>query len=71
MLGSTLATHDSVLETTNFTVRLQKRQDLQVACPEEIAFRQGWINADQLAALADPLKKKPLRTIPTQPAEVN
>jgi len=30
---------------------------LQVACPEEIAFRQGWINSEQLAALADPLKK--------------
>ncbi|MFM7343196.1 MAG: glucose-1-phosphate thymidylyltransferase, partial [Betaproteobacteria bacterium] len=36
---------------------LQKRQGLQVACPEEISYRQGWINAKQLAALADPLKK--------------
>jgi glucose-1-phosphate thymidylyltransferase len=50
-------THDSLLEAASFIATLQKRQGLQVACPEEIAFRQGWINADQLAALADPLKK--------------
>jgi glucose-1-phosphate thymidylyltransferase len=36
---------------------IQLRQGLQVACPEEIAFRQGWINVEQLTALADPLKK--------------
>jgi glucose-1-phosphate thymidylyltransferase len=50
-------THDSLLEAASFIATLQKRQGLQVACPEEIAFRQGWINAGQLAALADPLKK--------------
>ena len=50
-------THDSLLEAASFIATLQKRQGLQVACPEEIAFRQGWINADQLAALAEPLKK--------------
>jgi glucose-1-phosphate thymidylyltransferase len=50
-------THDSLLEAASFIATLQKRQGLQVACPEEIAFRQGWINAEQLAALADPLKK--------------
>jgi glucose-1-phosphate thymidylyltransferase len=50
-------THDSLLEAGSFIATLQKRQGLQVACPEEIAFRQGWINAEQLAALADPLKK--------------
>lgn len=50
-------THDSLLEAASFISTLQKRQGLQVACPEEIAFRQGWINAEQLAALADPLKK--------------
>jgi glucose-1-phosphate thymidylyltransferase len=50
-------THDSLLEAANFIATLQKRQGLQVACPEEFAFRQGWINAEQLAALADPLKK--------------
>jgi glucose-1-phosphate thymidylyltransferase len=50
-------THDSLLEAASFIATLQKRQGLQVACPEEIAFRQGWINTEQLAALADPLKK--------------
>jgi glucose-1-phosphate thymidylyltransferase len=50
-------THDSLLEAASFIATLQKRQGLQVACPEEIAFRQGWINAEQLAALADPLIK--------------
>jgi glucose-1-phosphate thymidylyltransferase len=50
-------THDSLLEAASFIATLQKRQGLQVACPEEIAFRQGWIYAEQLAALADPLKK--------------
>jgi glucose-1-phosphate thymidylyltransferase len=50
-------THDSLLEAASFIATLQNRQGLQVACPEEIAFRQGWIIAEQLAALADPLKK--------------
>lgn len=50
-------THDSLLEAASFIATLQKRQGLQVACPEEIAFRQGWINSEQLAALAHPLKK--------------
>lgn len=50
-------THDSLLEAASFIATLQKRQGLQVACPEEIAFSQGWINAEQLAALAAPLKK--------------
>jgi glucose-1-phosphate thymidylyltransferase len=50
-------THDSLLEAASFIATLQKRQGLQVACPEEIAFRQGWISAEQLQKLADPLKK--------------
>ncbi len=50
-------THDSLLEAASFIATLQKRQGLQVACPEEIAYRQGWITAEQLAALAEPLKK--------------
>jgi glucose-1-phosphate thymidylyltransferase len=50
-------THDSLLEAASFIATLQKRQGLQVACTEEIAFRQGWINAEQLEALAVPLKK--------------
>jgi glucose-1-phosphate thymidylyltransferase len=50
-------THDSLLEAASFIATLQKRQGLQVSCPEEIAFRQGWIDAAQLQQLADPLKK--------------
>ncbi len=50
-------THDSLLEAASFIATLQKRQGLQVACPEEIAFRQGWIDAAELQQLADPLKK--------------
>ena len=50
-------THDSLLEAASFIATLQKRQGLQVACPEEIAFGQGWINAAQLQQLAAPLAK--------------
>ena len=50
-------THDSLLEAGQFIATLEKRQGLKVACPEEIAFRAGWINAAQLQALAEPLKK--------------
>lgn len=50
-------THDSLLEAASFIATLQKRQGLQVACPEEIAYRQGWITAEQLQQLIIPLKK--------------
>jgi glucose-1-phosphate thymidylyltransferase len=50
-------THDSLLEAASFIATLQKRQGLQVACPEEIAFRQGWISAEDVARLAAPLSK--------------
>jgi glucose-1-phosphate thymidylyltransferase len=50
-------THDSLLEAASFIATLQKRQGLQVACPEEIAYRQGWIDEAALHKLADPLKK--------------
>ena len=50
-------THDSLLEASSFIATLQKRQGLQVACPEEIAYGLGWISAEQLEALAHPLKK--------------
>jgi glucose-1-phosphate thymidylyltransferase len=50
-------THDSLLEAASFIASLQKRQGLQVACPEEIAWRSGWINSAQLEQLAHPLKK--------------
>jgi glucose-1-phosphate thymidylyltransferase len=50
-------THDSMLEASSFIATLQKRQGLQVACPEEIAFAQKWISAEQLERLAQPLAK--------------
>jgi glucose-1-phosphate thymidylyltransferase len=45
-------THDSMLEASSFIATLQKRQGLQVACPEEIAYAQKWISAEQLERLA-------------------
>jgi glucose-1-phosphate thymidylyltransferase len=50
-------THDSLLEAASFIATLQKRQGLHVACPEEIAYRQGWISAAHLEKLASPLTK--------------
>ena len=50
-------THDSMLEASSFIATLQKRQGLQVACPEEIAFAQKWISAEQLERLAQPFIK--------------
>jgi glucose-1-phosphate thymidylyltransferase len=50
-------THDSLLEAASFIATLQKRQGLQVACPEEISFSQGWIDATQIQKLATPLSK--------------
>lgn len=50
-------THDSLLEAGQFIATLEKRQGLKVACPEEIAFRAGWISASELEALARPLAK--------------
>lgn len=50
-------THDSLLEAGQFIATIEKRQGLKVACPEEIAFRKGYISAAQLEELAQPLKK--------------
>ena len=50
-------THESLLEASLFIQTLEKRQGLKVACPEEIAYRQGFIDAAQLERLAEPLKK--------------
>ena len=50
-------THDSLLEAGSFIATLEKRQGLKVACPEEIAFRSGWITAEQLELLAAPMLK--------------
>lgn len=50
-------THDSLLEASQFIATIEHRQGLKVACLEEIAYRQGWIDAEQVARLAAPLAK--------------
>lgn len=50
-------THDSMMEASNFIATVEKRQNLKVACLEEIAYRMGYINKEQLVELAQPLKK--------------
>ena len=48
-------THDSLLDASQFIATLEKRQGLKVACPEEVAFRAGWITAEQVETLAKPM----------------
>ena len=50
-------THESLLEAAHFIETIERRQGLKIACPEEIAFRMGYIDAGQLERLADPMKK--------------
>jgi len=50
-------THESLLAASQFIETIEKRQGLKIACPEEIAYRQGYIDAGQLARLAEPLHK--------------
>ena len=50
-------THDSLLEASQFIATIEHRQGLKVACIEEIAYRNGWIDAEQLLRLAEPLSK--------------
>lgn len=50
-------THESMLEAALFIETIEKRQGLKIACPEEIAYRQGCITAEQVARLAEPMKK--------------
>ncbi len=50
-------THDSMLDAGQFIATLEKRQGLKVACPEEVAYRKGYIDAAQLEKLAEPMKK--------------
>jgi len=50
-------TQDSLLDAANFIAAVERRQGLKIGCPEEVAWRQGWIDADRLAMLAEPLRK--------------
>ncbi|HAI59407.1 MAG TPA: glucose-1-phosphate thymidylyltransferase, partial [Xanthomonadaceae bacterium] len=50
-------THESLLQAGNFIETIEQRQGLRVACPEEIAYNNGWITAAQLEGLAKPLAK--------------
>ena len=50
-------THDSLLDVAGFIATLQKRQGLMVACPEEIAYRQGWITAETVKKVASQMSK--------------
>ena len=50
-------THDSLLEASQFIQTIEHRQGLKVACPEEIAWRQAWIDDDALRTLATPMAK--------------
>jgi glucose-1-phosphate thymidylyltransferase len=50
-------THESLMQASNFIQTIEDRQGLKVACPEEIAFGSGWIDAQKVLALAEPLRK--------------
>ena len=50
-------THDDLLAAANFIATIEKRQGLKVNCPEEVAYRHGWITADKLKEIAEPLRK--------------
>ncbi|MGK0740011.1 glucose-1-phosphate thymidylyltransferase RfbA [Yokenella regensburgei] len=50
-------THQSMIEASNFIATIEERQGLKVSCPEEIAYRRGFIDAEQIKHLAEPLKK--------------
>ena len=52
-----MGTHDSLLQAAQFVQTVEHRQGLKIACPEEIAFRHGWIDANSLARTAEPLAK--------------
>jgi len=50
-------THTSLIQASNFIETIETRQGLKVACPEEIAYRHGWISKEQLIHLAQPMMK--------------
>jgi glucose-1-phosphate thymidylyltransferase len=73
LLGRGLAwldtgTHDSLLEASMFIQTIEKRQSLKVACPEEIAYRLGYISAEELRALAGKIAKSSYGQYPSSPS---
>ncbi len=50
-------THDALIETASFVQTIEKRQGIQVSCPEEIAYKKGWITAEELSKIADKYMK--------------
>jgi len=50
-------THDDLLAAANFISTIEKRQGLKINCPEEVAYRNGWLSEDKLRAVAEPLRK--------------
>ena len=50
-------THESLKQAADFVKTIEERQDLKICCPEEIAYRMGYIDAEQVIRLAEPLKK--------------
>ena len=50
-------THESLSEASTFVEVIEKRQGLKIACLEEIAYKKGWINGEDIMRLADPMKK--------------
>lgn len=52
-------THDAMLEASSYVAIIEKRQGLKIACPEEIAFRNGWIDVERLSALAARMRNNP------------
>jgi glucose-1-phosphate thymidylyltransferase len=51
-----MGTHESLLQASNFIETVESRQGLKIACPEEIAFRKGWVDAETVASIAAPMK---------------
>lgn len=50
-------THESLLQASSFVQTVEERQGLKISCPEEIAYRMGWINKEEVMKIADPLRK--------------
>jgi glucose-1-phosphate thymidylyltransferase len=50
-------THDSLIDASNFIATIEKRQGIKIACPEEISYHHGWIDAEQVLSLAQPISK--------------